>query len=707
MIRQDFTRIFRRGLSVILAGFACTFSYASTDKPVITLDPPVGQDVSAQSLTMRGALKAQAPANFRDLGQATVGEPANVEALTLRFSAETKLTNISSTPDFVVEQGSSCVEGNVYSADDTCRLLVRFTPQGAGHRLGKLTISHSASVTPAYVGLGGNGYSPVVSFTPALITTIPASVSGGAGVIKGSSSLSVDGGDTLYVADTGNNLIRSLDSSGKFRTVSSGTLSAPYSVVADNFGEIFFDEPAQNAIFEIFDYGSQFQLGGAGSDNCTTTTTCSINSEKIYLPGQMSIDPNNAIFMVEQLRGAMVAYAQPYPAQIARLYDPFTFQNVHQGTIAVDAYDNIYSLWSITNVCQILSEYFSDAANSHQVYKKVAGGKTCGYSGDGGQARNAEIGSVIPQMTFDVAGNLYFADSSNQRVRRIDASTGIIRTIAGNGTIGNGGDGGQATSATLHSPSGVAVDSQGQVYVLSNSASTGTNQVIRKLGPNGIDTFGSVMKGSSLSKIVNMANTGNSALNLTNVKFTGTNASDFSLDSTTTTCNMAAGGSLANGQSCQIGIIFKPGAAGDRSANLVLLDNTVTNFNTVVLTGRGTLPAAVVKITAPASGASFTSGSTVKFSVSVTSATGSAPTGKVTFQVDGATFGSAVALSAGVASVNLTGLTVKTHTISATYNGDGNYAASTVSESITVKSSSAVTSGPIGGPVRSKLEPAQ
>jgi hypothetical protein len=667
----------------------------------------LGQEISAQAMPTHGGLKTQAPTNFRDLGDATVGETANVEALTLRFSVKTKLTNISSTPDFVVEQGGSCVEGNVYSAADTCRLLIRFTPQGAGHRLGKLTIAHSASLTPLYVGLGGNGYSPVVSFTPALITTVPASTSGGVGVIKGASSLSVDGGDTLYVADTGNNLIRSLDSSGKFVTVSSGTLSAPYSVVADNFGEVFFDEPAQNAIFEIFDYGSQFQLGGSGSDACTTSATCSINSEKIYLPGQMSIDPNNAIFMVEQLRGAMVAYAQPYPAQIAYLYDPFTFQNVNQGTIAVDAYDNIYSLWSITNVCQILSQYFSDAANSRQVYKKVVGGKTCGFSGDGGQARNAEIGAVIPQMAFDVAGNLYFSDSSNQRVRRIDASTGIIHTIAGNGTAGYSGDAGQGTSATLRAPTGVAVDSQGQVYVLSSSASTGTNQVIRKLGPNGIDTFGSVMKGSSLSKIVNMANTGNSALNLTSVKFTGTNASDFSLDSTTTTCNLAAGGSLANGQSCQIGIIFKPGAEGSRSANLVLLDNTVTNLNTVLLTGRGTLPAAMVKITAPASGASFTSGNAVKFSVSVTSAAGSAPTGNVTFQVDGATFGSAVALSSRAASVNLTGLTVKAHTISAIYNGDGNYAASTVSESITVKSSSTVTGGPIGGPLQSVLMPTQ
>ena len=591
MIRPDFTRIFRRGLPLALAGFACSHGYASTGKPVITLEPSATREASAQVSPSRARMFSHAPANFRDLGDATVGEVANVEVLTLRFAAKTKVLGISSTPDFVVEQGSSCVEGNVYSADDTCRLLVRFTPQGAGHRLGKVTITNSASVTPMYVGLGGNGYAPVVSFTPAKITTVPSSISGGVGLINRASSLTVDGGDTVYVADTGNNLIRSLDSSGILHTVSSGTLMAPYSVVADNFGEVFFDEPAQNAVFEIFDYGLQFQLGGAGTDNCTTTTTCSINIEKIYLPGQMSIDPNNQIFMVEQLRGAMVAYAQPYPAQIARLYDPFTYQNVNQGTLAVDAFDNIYSLWSITNVCQILSEYFSDAANSHQVYRKVAGGKTCGFSGDGGQARNAEIGSVVPQMAFDVAGNLYFTDSSNNRVRRIDAATGIIRTIAGTGAAGNGGDNGAGTTATLNAPTGIGVDSQGQVYIINYSSTSKVHQVIRKLGVYGYWAYGSVKKGTSSVKTFNVTNSGNSALVFTKTLFTGANTGDFSIDPATTTCDFSAGGTLANGQSCIVGVGFKPAASGARAANLVLYDNTINGTNTIIMSGIGTASA--------------------------------------------------------------------------------------------------------------------
>ena len=106
---------------------------------------------------------------------------------------------------------------------------------------------------------------------------------------------------------------------------------------------------------------------------------------------------------------------------------------------------------------------------------------------------------------------------------------------------------------------------------------------------------------------------------------TGPNKGEFSIDPTTTSCLLTTGSTLNAGQSCQIGVIFKPSAGGNRTASLTLLDNTVNNSNTVLLSGTGTLPAPTFAITAPASGASSTDGSTVKFSVSVTSASGAAP----------------------------------------------------------------------------------
>ena len=67
--------------------------------------------------------------------------------------------------------------------------------------------------------------------------------------------------------------------------------------------------------------------------------------------------------------------------------------------------------------------------------------------------------------SLDAAGNLYIADSGNNRIRRVDTSS-IISTVAGNGVSGHSGDGGSATNASLNYPYGVAVDGSGSIYVL-------------------------------------------------------------------------------------------------------------------------------------------------------------------------------------------------------------------------------------------------
>src|SRR6185437_14740972 len=235
-----------------------------------------------------------------------------------------------------------------------------------------------------------------------------------------------------------------------------------------------------------------------------------------------------------------------------------------------------------------------------------------GFSGDGGRAGNAEISTSIGQIAFDVAGNMYFTDSGNQRVRRIDASTGIIRTIAGNGTAGYTGDNGQATSATLSNPTGVAVDSQGQVYIISSTTVGGPNQVVRKVTATGILSFGNQLQSTRSSvHTVRISNTGNSNMVLNHFAITGVNAAEFTVDPITTSCGIAPGSTLAFGATCTLGVIFTPAAAGVRSALVSLADNTATNSNTIVLGGIGVLPSPTLKITSPTSGTSFKSGTSI------------------------------------------------------------------------------------------------
>lgn len=94
----------------------------------------------------------------------------------------------------------------------------------------------------------------------------------------------------------------------------------------------------------------------------------------------------------------------------------------------------------------------------------VAGYGPAGYAGDNGLATAADLNGPH-NVAIDAAGNIYIADMWNNCIRKVTASTGIITTVAGNGTAGYSGDGGAATSAELYHPSGVALDTAGNIYI--------------------------------------------------------------------------------------------------------------------------------------------------------------------------------------------------------------------------------------------------
>ena len=128
------------------------------------------------------------------------------------------------------------------------------------------------------------------------------------------------------------------------------------------------------------------------------------------------------------------------------------------------------------------SFYFREGfydSNTSKIIVTIAGTGTAGYSGDGGVATSANINSVFA-IAVDSSENVYIADTGNNRIRKITASTGLIITIAGTGTKGFSGDEGPATNANLSSPWGVAVSNSRNIYIADTQ-----NHRIRKIDTNG------------------------------------------------------------------------------------------------------------------------------------------------------------------------------------------------------------------------------
>jgi sugar lactone lactonase YvrE len=165
--------------------------------------------------------------------------------------------------------------------------------------------------------------------------------------------------------------------------------------------------------------------------------------------------------------------------------------------MAVDAADNLFIAGN-NRVVRV------DAATG--ILTLVAGNGAASSTGDGGPAALAAI-NVPFAVALDGAGNLYIAEEGGNRIRRVDAQTGIITTVAGTGSAGFSGDGGPATSATLFLPAGIALDSAQNLYIADAAnfrvrrvdAQTGIITTVVGNGSNAVTADGGPAAGASLA----------------------------------------------------------------------------------------------------------------------------------------------------------------------------------------------------------------
>ena len=258
--------------------------------------------------------------------------------------------------------------------------------------------------------------------------------------------VAVDGAGNVYIADTDNHRIRKVDSSGTMTTFAgNGNLN----VFANRNGD---GGPAVRA-----ELASPHDVAVDGKGNVYIADTFSDRIRKVSSSGIISTIAGGG-----GIRAPRGSEADGGPATGAGL-DP-TYR------VAVDGAGNVYFAEGHRRVRRV---------DPTGIISTFAGGVDTGFGGDGGPAARSRL--WYPDgLTADDKGNVYIADSHNNRIRKVD-SLGIINTIAGTGNAGFSGDGGLATRAWLNFPHGLAMDGQGSVYIADTS-----NHRIRKLTPAGI-----------------------------------------------------------------------------------------------------------------------------------------------------------------------------------------------------------------------------
>ncbi|HXN64110.1 MAG TPA: choice-of-anchor D domain-containing protein [Candidatus Acidoferrales bacterium] len=351
----------------------------------------------------------------------------------------------------------------------------------------------------------------------------------------------VDPAGNLFIADTGNNVIREVvAATGNIQTISTGavTLSSPTGVFVDGMGDIFIADTGNNVIREI---------PGTGPN-----------------AGQIKTVAGNGTAGYSGDGGA---------ATQAELHSP--------ESVAVDGLGDIFIADTGNNVVR---EVVASSGN----IKTVAGNGTAGYTGNGGAATSAELNQPAGVL-LDASGDVFIADTGNSVIREVAVSTGNIQTVAGNGTANFSGDGGPATQASLNMPAGIAFSTQGDLYI-ADTANDRIREVAGMVSVPGVSlsaqslTFTSEVNGTtSPGQSVTITNSGAAPLQVYNVTIAGTNVSDFAA---TNTCTAP----LAPQGTCTATVTFTPQANGPRSAILAIADNAPGSPQMVSLTGGGTFP---------------------------------------------------------------------------------------------------------------------
>lgn len=579
----------------------------------------------------------------------------------------------------------------------------------------------SAGLSPVAVTLdsGGNLYIAEninnrirkVVATTGIITTVAgngtAAFTGDGGpatsaCLSSPSGVMVDRSGTLWIADTNNHRIRAVTGTGVITTAVgngvatfagdggsaiSASLNGPWGVISDSTGNLYIADTNNNRIRKrVSGSWTINTIAGNGGSGAFSGDNGPATISSLNRPYGMSQDSSGNLYFADHWNHRIRKWAigngiittvagngtatfggDGGQANAASLYYPFD--------VTVDSSGNLY-------IADEFNDRIRKVAAGTGIITTVAGNGTRIFGGDGEIAISASLWAPTG-VAVDSFGNLYIADYGHNRIRKVSADTGIISTVAGNGTATFGGDGGSALSASLYAPIGVAVDNAGNLYIADSSnhrirkvaADTG---IITTVAGNGTASFGGDGGAATLAKLyypnkVAVDSTGNLYIADTN------NSRIRRVDASSGIINTVAGSGFSDysgdgGAALLANLKYPRGVLVDNVGNLFIADTSNNRIRKVYFV---TVPTATA-IASSAPGNTSTAGDTITFTATATSGDG-IPEGMVTFMDGSDTLGTSTLDPSGSATLNISTLANGSHSITATYGVNGIYDASTSS----------------------------
>jgi hypothetical protein len=681
--------------------------------------------VSTSVLVLAGAL-AHAQGTVASAGSVNVGMQSAPVSVTVTMAGtgvagapQAETQGITTGSDFALAGGGSCAAGTSYSAGATCTAMVTFAPKYPGIRAGAVVIPNGGGgvLGTGYVsgiGIGGLGV-----LNPGQMDTVVGSSAWlyrADGVIATNAEIFlpmgvvVDAAGNMFIADANNNRIRRVDAAtdlistvggngtpgymGDGGPATAAEISAPSGLALDGAGNLYFVDSGNHAVRRIDAVtgiittiaGSPTIQGYAGDGGPATSAKLSLPEGLAFdMSGNMLIaDTGNNVIRKVDTTGTIHTVAGN------------TVQGYNGDSQAATS-AQLNTPWGVT--ARVDGSFLIADLNNHRVRSVSAGGTittvagvgTQGFSGDDGAAPAAKLNAPAATVV-DPAGDIYIADSGNNRVRKIYATSGKIETITGNDSQQFDGDGKPANKASFYGPYALYFDQVGDLLI----ADMFHNR-IRRINALQVPLTYDTIRVSKVSapQAEGFENDGNATLTINAPAF-----SNSALDAATTTCN--TGSTLAVSIGCNYGVEFAPTVVGDTVNGFVKANSDAVNSPANILLSGQVLTVNPTSVALVSSKNPSMIGDAVIFTATVTS-DDTGRSGSVTFTDGATTICNQVALNSnGIAVCSTTALALGAHTITANYSGDANNATATASitqtvlQSTTLALSSSLNPAPVG-----------